>query len=420
MRLPRFLLAFSLLAMAAVCAGQLGLSAGDKKDKKDDAKKDLKKDAPKKDAKKDAGKKDDKKDDKKEDKKVETPKKEPFKADPALKEFKGHTDAIHALVFAANGKELASASNDRTVKVWDVATGKEVTLKGSPREIKGVAFLGDKVISTTGAWDKKKSAFEGEIRIWDLKTGKVEKTLKGHDAAIESFALSKDGKFAATGSEDQTVIVWDLSAGKAVQTLKGHTGAVIALALSADGKKIATTSADLSVRLWDAGTGKESAMLVKADVKKADPKAVKKEDPKKGKKDKKDKKDMKKGPVVKDTTPIQRPFTSIAFSPDGKKIAAGNLEGEIKIWDESGKELQDLEGHEGVWAVAFSPDGSKLATGGWDQMIKIWDVGSGKELQTIKAHNHTVTALVFHPTEPRLASGGFDGLVKIWEIGAKK
>jgi WD40 repeat protein len=75
-----------------------------------------------------------------------------------------------------------------------------------------------------------------------------------------------------------------------------------------------------------------------------------------------------------------------------------------------------LKGHEGVHAVAFSPDGSKLATGGWDQRIKIWDTSTGKELQTINAHDRTVTALVFHPREPKLASAGFDGLVKIWQL----
>src|SRR6185312_5494730 len=107
---------------------------------------------------------------------------------------------------------------------------------------------------------------------------------------------------------------------------------------------------------------------------------AKKDDAKKDKKDDAKKDDAKKdkGKEAKiDTKPMPRPYTCVAFSLDGTKVAAGNLEGVIHIWEaESGKLLHEFKGHDGVWAVAFSPDGGKLATGGWDQRIKIWDVGN--------------------------------------------
>lgn len=442
-RLPRLVfLVTGLFLLVAFAGFQLG-SAGDKKDK--DAPKD-KKEVKDKDVKDKGAKDKDAKDKKTEvkdkepvkEKEDKTPKKEPFKVDAALKEFKGHTDSVEALAYSSDGKWLASASKDRTVKVWDVESGKEITLKGHPREVKGVAILpgGFKVVVITGSWDKKKAVFQGEVRIWDAKAGKVEKTFTAHEAPIEALAITKDGKFLATGSEDQTAIIWDLASGKSLQTLKGHTGSIMSLAFSGDGKKIATTSADLTVRVWSTGDGKLLETLAKAEEPKKGPEPVKdKKDVVKDKKDvAKDKKDVAKDKKVAgkdkkdkgketkvDTKPLPRPYTSVAFSADGSKVAAGNLEGIIRIWDaNSGKELHLLKGHEGVWAVAFSPDGSKLATGGWDQRIKIWDVASGKEAQSINAHNHTVTALVFHPTEPKLASGGFDGMVKIWAIGAKK
>ncbi len=79
-----------------------------------------------------------------------------------------------------------------------------------------------------------------------------------------------------------------------------------------------------------------------------------------------------------------------------------------------------MKAHEGVWSLAYSPDGSKLASGGWDQTIKIWDANTGKELRTIKAHLGTVTALAFHPNGQQIASGGLDGMVKVWNISAGK
>ena len=93
-----------------------------------------------------------------------------------------------------------------------------------------------------GKWNKEKKAWEGEIRIWDAKLGKQIRSIKGHTDAIEGLALSKDGKFLAGASEDQTVKIWDLATSKDVQTLKGHTGMVQAVAFTHDGKKLATAS----------------------------------------------------------------------------------------------------------------------------------------------------------------------------------
>src|SRR5262249_44034412 len=116
-----------------------------------------------------------------------------------------------------------------------------------------------------------------------------------------------------------------------------------------------------------------------------------------------------------------RPFTTVVFSPDGKRLAAGTVDGLIKIFDVAEqKEIKELHGHEGVWALAFSGDGTKLASGGWDQTIKIWDADSGADVQTIKAHIGTVTTLAFSPTSPQIASGGLDGLIKIWVVAPKK
>ena len=385
-----------LLAAAFVTAGLIGstfdVSAQDK-DKKKDEKKAEKKEDKKKDEKKEI---------------VKEEKKEPFKPDQAQIEFK-YLDKdkkekfpwVFAVAFAADGKTVAAAYRDNTVKIWDIAAKTDIqTFQGMPTETKGLAFVKGEVFVSTGKWNKEKKAWEGEIKTWDAKNGKGGKSLKGHAATIESLAISKDGKFLASASDDKTVILWDLAAGKETQTIKGHTDGVLSANFSPDGKQLVTTSADKTVRVWDIAGAKE---LVEFKVERiVEIKDVKGKDAK--------------GKDVKQTE-LGREFTHAVFTSDGKKIVAGNLDGVIKIYDvESKKEDKELKAHEGVWALALSPDGTKLATGGYDQTIKIWDVATGKDLRTIKAHLGTVTTLSFSPDNQWLASGGIDGLVKIWSV----
>lgn len=377
--------------------------------KKDDVKKDdvkkaeepKKEDPKKKDGKKKDVKKADepKKEEKKEEVKKEEPKKEPFVPDTPLTELKGHTEWVNRVVFLADGKTLVSVGRDKTVRIWDIDAKKEKQIvKDLPTNVKGLAIAGDKIFISTGKWEKEKKAWEGEIKILDL-TGKSLGSLKGHGETIESLVVSKDGKTLASASEDQSAKLWDIGAAKEGIGFKGHTKAIHAIALSADGTKAATASADGSLKIWNVADGKDLVTIKSTEVetKTVDPKS---------------KKD------VVNKTP-GRAFTTVVFTPDGKKVVAGSLDGEVKIIDvETGKDAAAAKAHEGVWALAISADGSKIATGGWDQTIKIWDI-SGKELSTIKAHLGTVTTLAFSPDGQRIASGGTDNLIKIWPTTKK-
>jgi len=433
-RISRFIALFiGCIAVAFVLGPAFDAAGQEKKDEKKVEKKTDKKEEKKVEKKED--KKEEKKDDKKkEEKKVEEKKVEPFKPDVPQAEIKAHGNWIYALSLSQDGKLLATAGRDRTVKVWDLAAKKDIqTFKGFPSDVKSVLFIDGKIASTTGTWRKEKEKvkekdkevekvkeyWEGEIRIGDVKSGKQERTIRGHGATIEAAALSKDGKTLVTASDDETAKIWDVAAGKDTQTLKGHTGAVIGVAVTGDGKKVATCSKDSTLKIWDAATGKELASfkverIVKVEVKN-DEKGKKKEAPKD-----KDKKEEPKTKQEKETKVLGREFTVVAFSPDGKRLAAGNLDGEIKIYDVDGaKEVRELKAPDGVWALAFSPDGSKLASGGWDQTIKVWDAASGKDVNTIKAHIGTVTTLVFSNDGQQIISGGLDGLVKIWNAAKK-
>jgi WD40 repeat protein len=422
--MPRISKVLFLLLTAFMTIGLVGTSfdvaAQDKKDKKD--------------------KKDDKKDPKKEEKKE--PKKEPFKPDPAQQEFKADekekSSWVFAVAFGADGKSVAAAYRNKSVLIWDRAANKSARILKGPElrglgDFKSLIYANNQVLVGTGKLikvpekkkdqdkgkdkdkakekDKDRPIREGEIKVWDAKTGKPGKSLLGHALNIEALAISKDGKQLASASEDQTVKIWDLAAGKDIQTIKGHTDTVNSVAFSPDGKQVVTTSADKTVRVWNVADAKEVAEFkVERMVEKEEPKGKGKEKEPKGKEK------APKGKVTK-VKELGSMFTCAVFSPDGKQVIAGNLDGLIKIYDVEGKkEAKELKAHDGIWALALSPDGSKFATGGYDQTIKIWETATGKDLRTIKAHLGTVTSLSFSPDNQSLASGSIDGTVKIWNV----
>ncbi len=280
----------------------------------------------------------------------------------------GHAGAIVCLAFSADGKTLASAGADGA-ELWDLATGK-TTFRFSQRlgQDYAAAFSPDGKTMVSGG--------DFSLRLWDVATGKSVRL--DEDTGVLSVALSADGKTLVSGSggDEHNVKLWDMSARRRSSILDDE--ALHCVALSADGRTVASGSELGNIKLWNAATGKNTATLA-----------------------------------------WEGWITAVAFSPDGKTLAAvGTCLGAVRLWDvPSGKATVTLKADSCPPDVlAFSPDGKTLAVGYHDKAIRFWDVKTGSTTATFKAHAARITALAFGPDGKTLAAGSRNGTIKLWDV----
>jgi WD40 repeat protein len=299
----------------------------------------------------------------------------------------GHVKPVAALAYSRNGQWLASGGYDGTVRIWDSRTGQQllqVAVYGEePSQyvtghVAAVVFNPEatQVISATAA--VRGNRFAGDIHIWDARTGKLIRSWQAHNDAIESVAVSSDGKFLASGGGvPSKVKIWNASTGALNQDILAHPGSQVkSVAFSPDGSRVVSCGADQCARLWDAVTGKEIK-------------------------------------VLQGHTSF---VNAVDFHPDGKQVVTASNDATVRVWDLAGERLPVvLKGHNSyVQAVAFGPDGKHIVSGGDDATVKVWDVGAGRELLSLKGHTGKVLAVAFHPDGRHVATGGYDSTIKLW------
>jgi len=305
-----------------------------------------------------------------------------YVSDQSLMSFIAHQSGVNSAALSPDGKRLVTGGDDKTIKIWEIATGKELFALPGAHEaaVSCVAFSPDgrQIVSGDGS---------GEIKGWDAANLDKAITLIRHgNDWIPSVSFSPDGKqLVSAGSRDKVIKVWDAATGAEIIAFSGseHADGVICTDFSPNGKHIvsgdwsATTDWGGDIIIWDAASGNEVMKF-----------------------------------AVKSWT------TAVSFSPDGKLLAsaAGGDWGLINIRDAlTGTIVTTINGSGMPNSIAFSPDNKYIVSGGSDCTVKVWDIATGKRVTTLRGHGNAVSSVVFTLDGKRIVSGSEDGTIKVWD-----
>ncbi|NEN96174.1 MAG: TIR domain-containing protein, partial [Moorea sp. SIO3I7] len=334
---------------------------------------------------------------------------------------KAHDDWVNYVSFSPDGKILATSSNDKTIKLWNVKECSLLkSLEGHEDYVTSVSFSPDGQMLASTSLDKT-------VRLWNVTQGKFLTSLK-HNHLVKTVSFSPDGKMLASGS-DKKVLLWDIEGGvsdiehKPVAVLDGHSNDVSTVKFSPDGKLIASGSLDNTIKFWSIEANHHIIRYNRGiDGARFSPNgkiiAIPACD---GKIYLSDSKEITSRAGILDSEPHGECIKSISFSPNGQRLASASDDNTIKLWDVAKhKLLETLNGHNDyVTSVSFSPNGRILASASGDQTIKLWNVENGKLLNTLTRKgkdSFDFTSVSFSPNGKLLASGSDDSNIDIWRL----
>lgn len=303
----------------------------------------------------------------------------------AVRFFPGHTARVGSIAFDPTGERLVSVSNDGSLRVWEVATGKPL------RQYKIEKGRGEVALSPDGR--QVATSADRTVVLLDLTREGVKpgRELEQADHGfIGGLAFSPDGRHLASANYDFSATLWDVRTGRLVQRLQGHLNQVRSVAFDPSGTRVVTASYDKTVRIWDLQSGKQVRVLVGHE----------------------------------------KPVLAVAVSPNGVYALSGGFDRIARLWDfGTGREVRTFRGHsDAINSVAFSPDGRRILTSSNDHTVRLWDVATGEELHRYIGHTDYVLDAVFSPDGRFLASSsggdvkdgrwveGEDYAIRLWRV----
>lgn len=287
-----------------------------------------------------------------------------------------HKEEITALALSPDSSRLASASGDRTIRLWNTETFKQIHQLDAACYPTSLAFSGDGKTLISGGDDNL-------VRLWETGSGQALPPLTGHQGPVVSLVMARDGKTLVSGGQDGTIRLWDFASRKESKVIHREPGDGDALALSIDGKLLATAGLNNTVRIFETDTGKELFANL--------------------------------GP--------RGALTAAVLSRDGKTLAAGGGTRLIHLWDaQSGKELRQLPAeHHGDLTLALAPDGKTLAVAGGPAAITFWNLADGAKGPAIdNPAKDPILCVRYSPDGKQLAAGHRTGMVRVWNLADSK
>jgi len=296
-------------------------------------------------------------------------------ASRAVRLLTGHSGPIRAIAVTPDGARAMSASDDQTLRCWDLQTGQTTqVLRGHTGAVTNVAVTPDGYHAVSTSDDKT-------LRIWDLQTGQA-RVLSGHTGEVDSVAMLPGGRRFVSGSHDGELRIWDFETGQTVGVLGPHTHAMVfdCLAATPDGRRVITGLSDGTLRVWDLGTGQTVSVL----------------------------------------TGHTALVDCVALTPDGRRAISASWDFTLRVWNlKTYQALRILKGHTGAIAgVAVIAPGSRAISASYDQNLRVWDLETGQTVLIFTENTSKFRSVAVTPDGRYAISGSMDGTLRIWDLGA--
>jgi RNA polymerase sigma factor (sigma-70 family) len=278
---------------------------------------------------------------------------------------------VMSVAFSPDGRVLASGDGGRHVRLWQVATGNELTsIVAHQDEVSTVAFSPDGQVLASAGYDHT-------VRLWDAATGKPLRTIAAHADKVSALAFAPDGNLLASAGWDRQIHLWDVATGQKLRSLTSHRDRVWSVGFSADGQTLASGGGDKNIIIWDVATGNQLSRLAES----------------------------------------QSAVFAVAFSPDGRLLASSE-NNQVVLRDViTGQEVRRIKGPQTALAYfTFSPDGRTLAWTDGEYRVHLWEVATGADRLCLEGHRQAIASLAFAADGKRLATASSDGHIRLWDV----